>query len=50
MAASGAWKVANLHQHGAKLALIVLPGLLMNAGIAGFADRAQGQLLTHGNF
>jgi hypothetical protein len=29
---------------------IVLPGSPLNAGIAGFADRAQGLLLTHGNF
>jgi hypothetical protein len=50
MAASGSTKVSDLHQHGAIIGSIVLPGPAAKAGIAGFADRAQGLLLTHGNF
>jgi hypothetical protein len=42
--------VSDSHQHGADVVSIVLPGSLLNPGIDEFADRAQGLLLTHGNF
>jgi hypothetical protein len=46
----GCWKVADMHQLGADIPLIILPCLPIDLGIAGIADRAQGSLLTHGNF
>jgi hypothetical protein len=44
------WKIADLHQDGANIPSILLPGSLVKAGNAELTDRAQNVLLTHGNF